>query len=147
MNQIMQDKQLTIFGDGTQTRAFSYIDDVAIPIANCVNMKNSYSQVFNIGADKPYTIKELATVVSNEFNIEPNINFLTARNEVFHAYSSHDKAHSIFGKPTGLTLQQGIKRMADWAKNVGARQSMEFNKIEIQEKLPDGWLTTAKQAV
>lgn len=147
MNQIMQDKHLTIFGDGTQTRAFSYIDDVAIPIAKCVDIKNSYGQVFNIGADKPYTIKELATVVSNEFKIEPNINFLTARNEVVHAYSNHDKAHRIFGEATGLTLQQGIKRMADWAKKVGARQSKEFDKIEIQEKLPDGWLTTAKQAV
>src|SRR5438874_6612519 len=38
MNQLMQGKQLTIFGDGSQTRAFSYIDDVAIPIAQSVNL-------------------------------------------------------------------------------------------------------------
>src|ERR1700744_4606386 len=63
MNQIMQGKQLTVFGDGEQTRAFSYIDDVAIPIANCVNIPAAYNQVFNFGADKPYTVNELATVV------------------------------------------------------------------------------------
>src|SRR6202000_1129916 len=72
MNQIMQGKQLTVFGDGTQTRAFSYIDDVAIPIAKCVNIPEAYNQVFNIGADKPYTVNDLATVVCNEFGVQPN---------------------------------------------------------------------------
>jgi UDP-glucose 4-epimerase len=139
MNQIMQGKQLTIFGDGTQTRAFSYIDDVAIPITKCVNIPASYNQVFNIGADKPYTVNELAEVVSREFGVEPNIKYLSARNEVLHAYSDHAKAHSVFGDPTGISLEEGIARMAAWARRVGARQSQEFENIEITEKLPDGW--------
>jgi UDP-glucose 4-epimerase len=139
MNQIMQGKQLTIFGDGTQTRAFSYIDDVAIPITKCVDVPASYNQVFNIGADKPYTVNELAEVVSREFGVEPNIKYLSARNEVLHAYSDHAKAHSVFGDPTGISLEEGIARMAAWARRVGARQSQEFENIEITEKLPDGW--------
>ena len=139
MNQIMQGKSLTIFGDGTQTRAFSYIDDVAIPIAKSVNTPKAYNQVFNIGADKPYTVNELATVVGDEFGVKPNITYLTARNEVLHAYSDHTKAHATFGDPTGIDLKEGIARMAAWAKVVGARQSQEFGNIEITEKLPDGW--------
>lgn len=139
MNQIMQGKQLTVFGDGTQTRAFSYIDDVAIPIAKCVNIPEAFNEVFNIGADKPFTVNELAEVVCNEFGVKPNINYLSARNEVMHAYSSHAKAHRVFGAPTGIQLAEGIKYMADWAKKVGARQSKEFGNIEITEKLPDGW--------
>ena len=112
MNQIMQGKQLTVFGDGTQTRAFSYIDDVAIPIAKCVNIPGAQNQVFNIGADKPYTVNELATVVCKEFGVSPDIKHLSARNEVLHAYSDHAKAHKVFGDPTGITLQEGIARMA-----------------------------------
>ena len=139
MNQIMQGKSMTIFGDGTQTRAFSFIDDVAIPIAKCVNIPASYNEVFNIGADKPYTVNELATVVCEEFGVEPKISYLSARNEVLHAYSDHTKAHSIFGSPTGIDLKEGIARMAAWARVVGARQSQEFGNIEITEKLPDGW--------
>lgn len=139
MNQIMQNKPLTVFGDGTQTRAFSYIDDVAIPIAKCVNIPAAYNQVFNIGADKPYTVNELAQVVGKEFGVTPNINYLSARNEVLHAYSDHTKAHQVFGAPTGIDLAEGIHRMAAWAKEVGARQSKEFDNIEISEKLPDGW--------
>ncbi len=139
MNQIMQGRPLTVFGDGEQTRAFSYIDDVAIPIARCVSIPAALNQVFNVGADKPYTVNELAKVVGDEFGVKPDINYLTARNEVMHAYSDHSKAHRIFGDPTGIDLKEGIKRMAAWAKKVGARQSKEFDNIEITEKLPDGW--------
>ena len=139
MNQIMQGRSMTIFGDGTQTRAFSYIDDVAIPIAKSVNIPAAYNEIFNIGADKPYTVNELATVVCEEFGVEPNITYLSARNEVLHAYSDHTKAHSVFGSPTGIDLKEGIARMAAWARVVGARQSQEFGNIEITEKLPDGW--------
>jgi UDP-glucose 4-epimerase len=144
MNQIMQGKKLTIFGDGEQTRAFSYIDDVAIPIAKCVNIPGSYNQVFNVGADEPYTVNELAKVVCAEFGVEPDIKYLNARNEVMHAYSDHSKARRVFGEPTGITLQQGISRMAKWAKVVGARQGQEFSNIEIMEKLPDGWAIAPK---
>jgi UDP-glucose 4-epimerase len=147
MNQIMQGKKLTIFGDGTQTRAFSYIDDVAIPIARCVDIPAARNSVFNIGADKPYTVNELATVVCNEFGVEPDITYLAARNEVLHAYSDHSKAHQVFGDPTGITLQEGICRMAAWAKRVGARQGKEFDNIEITEKLPEGWGITPKPVI
>ena len=67
MNLIMQGKKLTIFGDGSQTRAFSHIDDVAPVIAQSVNNKKSYNEIFNIGADKPYSVKELATMVCDSF--------------------------------------------------------------------------------
>jgi UDP-glucose 4-epimerase len=139
MNQIMQGKQLTVFGDGTQTRAFSYIDDVAIPIAKSVEIPGALNQVFNIGADKPYSVNELADVVAAEFGVKPNINYLSARNEVQHAYSDHAKSHKVFGPPTGIDLKEGISRMARWAKKVGSRQGKEFENIEIGIKLPDGW--------
>ena len=68
MNQIMQGKELTIFGDGLQTRAFSHIDDVAPIIAKAIERPDAYNEIFNIGADTPYTVKELATIVCEEFD-------------------------------------------------------------------------------
>jgi UDP-glucose 4-epimerase len=112
-----------------------------------VNIPAAQNEVFNIGADKPYTVNELATVVCKEFGVEPDIKHLTARNEVLHAYSDHTKAHKVFGEPTGITLQEGIARMAAWAKKTGARQGQEFGNIEISEKLPDGWNLAKKEAV
>ena len=139
MNQIMQNKPMTIFGDGTQTRAFSYIDDVAIPIANCVNTPKAYNEVFNIGADKPYTINELVNVVCKNLGVEPNTKYLQARKEVLHAYSDHAKAHRIFSSSGAVSLDEGIRRMAAWAKVVGARKSQEFSNVEIRKNMPEGW--------
>lgn len=139
MNQIMQNEPLTIFGDGSQTRAFSYIDDVAIPISQSVTLEKAYNEVFNIGADQPYTVNELAQVIGRNFGTEPVIRHLRARNEVQHAYSDHQKAHEMFGLDRPVSLEEGIRKMAGWAKQVGSRKSQEFDNIEIAEKLPEGW--------
>src|SRR4029079_5028428 len=58
MNKIMMNERLTVFGDGKQTRAFSYIGDVAPIIARSVEVKEAYNQVFNVGADQPYSVNE-----------------------------------------------------------------------------------------
>ena len=63
MNQLVQGQDLTVFGDGEQTRAFSYIDDVAPIIARSVTTKGAYNQVFNIGADQEHSVNELASAV------------------------------------------------------------------------------------
>src|SRR5690606_29671867 len=96
MNQLMQGKSLSVFGDGKQTRAFSYIDDVAPHIANCVNIKATENEIFNIGADQEYTILQLAETIQNAMGINQPIMHLDPRNEVVHAHADHQKAKTIF---------------------------------------------------
>ena len=139
MNQIMQDKPMTIFGDGMQTRAFSHIDDVAPYIANSVNIPEAYNEVINIGADKPYTVRHLAKVVARAFGVAPDIQYLPARNEVLHAYADHAKASRILGQKATISLEEGVERMGAWARRVGARSSQAFRDIEIHENLPVTW--------
>lgn len=142
MNQIMQQKALTIFGDGNQTRAFSHINDVAPHIANCVNNKSAYNQVFNIGGDKSYTVNELAQTVLEAMGSSIELNYVEARNEVLHAYADHAKAKQVFGIDDAnfTDLKTGISEMTDWAKSVGARKSTYFENIELIENLPPVWL-------
>ncbi|HEK22377.1 NAD-dependent epimerase/dehydratase family protein [Mucilaginibacter sp.] len=144
MNQIMQEKPMTIFGDGEQTRAFSYIDDVAPHIANSVNVPAAYNEVFNVGADKPYTVNQLVQVVAKELGVEPKVTHLEARKEVMHAHSDHSKAAKVFGNTKNVSLEEGISKMAAWAKVVGSRASAEFENIEIEENLPQGWTKKEK---
>jgi UDP-glucose 4-epimerase len=135
----MQGQPMTVFGDGSQTRAFSYIDDVAPHIANCVNVPEAYGEVINIGADKPYTIKYLGEVTAQAFGVEPQFQYLPARNEVAHAYSDHSKAKRLFGRQLTVSLDDGVARMAEWAQHVGARESQRFENIEVQRNLPPSW--------
>lgn len=140
MNQIMQGKKLTIFGDGMQTRAFSHIDDVAPIIAKSIEIPEAYNEVFNIGADTPYTVKELATIVCDCFDVKEQIDFLESRNEVVHAYSDHEKVHKYFGSLiNNITLKDGIERMVADAKAKGPRQGDKFKNIEVEKNMPPAW--------
>ncbi len=141
MNQLMKGENLTVFGDGKQTRAFSYIDDVAPVIAQSVEFKEAYNEIFNIGADQEYTVVELAQAVMNGMNDTGELKHLPPRNEVVHAYADHSKVKSIFNVSEYTPLQEGINKMASWAKEVGSRESSRFENIEIMENLPPAWRT------
>lgn len=140
MNQIMQGKKLSIFGDGMQTRAFSHIDDVAPIIAKSIEMPGAYNQIFNIGADTPYTVKELATIVCNSFGVPEMLEFLDARNEVVHAYSAHEKVHQYFGHLIkNIPLKEGIEKMVADVKAKGPRKGEKFKNIEVEKNMPQAW--------
>lgn len=141
MNQLMQGKALTVFGDGTQTRAFSYISDVAPYLADSVKYNEAYNQIFNVGGDIEYSVNELAQTIQEVMGISQEIRYLPARNEVLHAYADHTKVKSVFNidESSFVNLRDGIKKMADWASRVGARKTNVFTDIEIEEKLPAVW--------
>ncbi len=139
MNQILQNKPLTVFGDGEQSRAFSYIGDVASVIAKSIKIKEAYNDVFNVGADIPYTINQLIEKVKSVMGNNPEIKYLEPRNEVVHAYSSHKKAESVFNINHKTELESGLKKMAEWVKEHGAKATKNFDEIEIAEKLPSVW--------
>ncbi len=139
MNQIMQGQPMTIFGDGEQTRAFTHIDDVIPVMADAILNASAGNQVFNIGADIPYTVNELAKKVANAMGVSANVKYLEARNEVKHAFSSHEKVQEVFGYAAKVSLEEGIERMAGWARSVGVKRSKLFEKVEIMKNMPRSW--------
>jgi len=139
MNQIMRGEPLTIFGDGRQTRAFSYIDDVAPVIARSVLTPAAYGETFNVGGDQPYTVTELTAAVIDEMGGDPKIIHLPARQEVKHAFASHEKIRRFFDLPEPTPLRTGISRMVTEARKVGSRKTEEFAAVEIPFGLPSGW--------
>lgn len=140
MNQVMSGKPMTVFGDGKQTRAFSYIDDVAPIIARAPLVEAAYNEVFNIGADQPCTVLELAHAVARAFEVEPLVEHLPARKEAEHAFSSHEKVGRVFDPPAPVPLDEGISRMAAWVRQQGPANPVEFDAIEVTVNLPPSWI-------
>ncbi|MCE9564910.1 MAG: NAD-dependent epimerase/dehydratase family protein [Planctomycetes bacterium] len=139
MNQLLQGEPMTVFGDGLQTRAFSHIDDVAPMIARSPLVPAAYNETFNIGADSPYTILQLAEEIAAAFGQPVNVKHLPARNEVVHAFCDHSKAHRVFNAPPSMDVRTGIQRMATWVKSRCPATPVRFTDIEIRDKLPAGW--------
>jgi UDP-glucose 4-epimerase len=140
MNQILQGRPMSVFGDGTQTRAFSYIGDISPILAEAIENPKAYNQIFNIGADQPYSVNQLAQAVAQAMQEEPLVAHLPARNEVQDAYSSHQKIEQVFGIRDKHTLEQGLEKMADWVKKHGSRKSSKFENIELEKNFPKAWL-------
>jgi UDP-glucose 4-epimerase len=139
MNQILLGEPLTVFGDGEQKRAFSYIADVAPHIAKSATLEAAKNQIINIGADTVSTVNELATEVMNAMGSTAPINHLPARNEVVDAWSDHEKAKQIFGITKEVPLSEGVRKMAEWVKVSGSRVTRPFAGIEIEKNLPPSW--------
>jgi UDP-glucose 4-epimerase len=98
------------------------------------------NQVFNIGADTPYTVNDLADHVAKAMGVAPHVRYLDARNEVKHAFSSHDRVRDVFQYHAGFSLEEGLEKMARWARAVGAKRSKRFESVEIMRNMPKSWL-------
>jgi UDP-glucose 4-epimerase len=139
MNQIMQRQPMTVFGDGLQTRAFSYIADVAPLIAKAPLIPEARNQVFNVGADTPCSVLDLAGEIAAAFEVDRSVVHLPARMEVVHAFCDHAKLRAAFVPAAPTQLRDGIRRMAQWAIARGPSRTVRHSEIEVDRNLPPSW--------
>jgi UDP-glucose 4-epimerase len=139
MNQLLRGEPMTIFGDGTQQRAFTHIDDVAPLIAESIDFPGAKNQIFNVGADVPHTVNELAEMVAQAMGQRSIVDHIESRNEVKIAFSDHSKAEHVFGKRPKVALSVGISAMAAWVRQHGTRESCIFEGIEVPRNMPPSW--------
>lgn len=139
MNRIMKGLPPIIYGDGEQTRAFSYIDDVTPYLAK-TGLLPINKEIINLGPLEEYTINHLATVVLQAFNstLTP-IHHRDRPKEVKHAYCTNAKAQELLGYKTSTTLEEGVSKMAEWAKKIGSKDFHYFTDLEIPAHAPETW--------
>jgi len=142
INRMLQGKAPIIYGDGKQTRCFSYIDDCLSCLIPMLNQKNLNKQTVNIGPDEEFvTINKIAEICSNitGVNLEP-IYKKDRPQEVKHATCSADKARSLLNYKTTVSLTEGIQKTFDYINKRGARP-FDYNiNIEINNELtPTTW--------
>jgi UDP-glucose 4-epimerase len=141
INEIMQGKPISIFGDGEQTRAFSYVGDVIGPIADAPSTPGARGEIFNVGTDRPYSVNHLAEVVKRSMGAPDHpVVHHDERSEVKHAFADHSKLARVFGEQRATPLEEGVARMVAWAREHGPRSTPTFSEIEIAKNLPPSWL-------
>jgi UDP-glucose 4-epimerase len=145
MNQALRGEEFTVFGDGEQQRAFTYIGDIAPMIARSIEVPEAFGEVFNVGGDNVFTVNELARSVAQAIGVELRVRHLPPRDEVVNAYSSHAKARAVFGsveRPTAL--EEGVVRMAKWALERGPQEPCVFDGVEVIRNLPPSWAAVVR---
>jgi UDP-glucose 4-epimerase len=144
MNQLLRGEPMSIFGDGTQVRAFTHINDVAPIIAASADCSSARNEIFNVGADEPYTVNQLAQIVAGAMGRQCRTTYLDARKEVKVAFSDHRKVEAVFGKLQNTSIEVGIRLMAEWVQKHGARESGFFEEIEVAKNMPLAWARVAQ---
>lgn len=139
MNQIMRGEPITIFGDGTQERAFTHIENIIPVMVEAPVTPRAINQIFNLGCDRRYSVNELASMVTMAMGAKPVVASLNPRHEVHVVAPVHDAIVDVFKFDEYVGVQAGLNRMAKWAKTVGPQEPSRFGEIEIEKNLPESW--------
>jgi len=132
MRQLLNGEPMTVFGDGRQTRAFTYIDDVVPALVDAVHQPECYNKVFNIGADAPTAVSDVACLTAKALGVAPSIRHLDARPEPVHVFARHDRVRACLGSlPPPTALAEGLARMAVWASSQPPRLPMATPPLEL----------------
>jgi len=142
INRMLQGKQPVIYGDGEQSRCFSFVQDCVDPLVKMGTLPGLSGEVINIGPDEEtVTINELARILAQliSFPLEP-IYVPDRPREVREATCSADKARRLLGYDTKVSLRAGLLSMIDWVRGHGTKPFSYHLPIEIDSPLlPATW--------
>ncbi len=139
MYQILNKESPTIFGDGSQVRAFSYVDDSVIPFWNASQNDNCKGEIINLGGTKEYSISEACNILINVTgqNIKPV--YLEPRHESKYAWATWDKSIELLGFEHKVNLEEGVGKMWEWAKKQPNRERYVWPEYELNKGLYEYW--------
>ena len=129
---------LTIFGDGQQVRAFSYIDDALEPLWKAGTIPEASKQIINLGGIYEVSIKEAAeTLISVMGGGE--IKYLPPRHEVKYAFPTWQKSVDILGFEHKTNLLDGLTKMWEWVKLQPIRPRQVWDTYELDKGIYPYW--------
>lgn len=141
MYQIMNNKRPTIYGDGNQKRAFSYIDDCLEPLWNASQNDKCIDQIINIGGIKEYSINDACQILLKITKSDLKPIYLEERFESKYAWSSWEKSVKLLNFKHKTELEEGLYKTWEWVKKQPIRERKKWNKYELNEKIYSYWNT------
>jgi UDP-glucose 4-epimerase len=122
MGQLLRGEDLTVIGDGKQTRAFTYVDDAVLALIRAGTLPEAVGRIFNIGSDRETTILELAEAM---IRARPGTGskIRLVRQEQVYGDSYEDiprrfpditRMRTILGVEPQVPLEEGLRRTIDW---------------------------------
>lgn len=140
MNALLKKQPYYIYGDGEQRRCFSYIDDVVDALVNCAFL-NVSGNIFNIGANKDYSLNELSESLQKITGIHIKPKYLPDRpQEVKVAIADHSRAKKYLHYYDKTPLALGIERTWEYAKELGPQEYEDMEIEIISPKTPKNWI-------
>jgi UDP-glucose 4-epimerase len=138
MYQYMNGEPMTIFGDGEQKRAFSYIDDCLEPLWKSSQQENCSKEIINLGGTKYYTINEANNTLRDVIR-DGEVVYKEQRHEVKNAHPTYQKSIDLLGFVDKTPLYDGLSQMWEWAKKQPKRERFVWSDYEINKGIYSFW--------
>ena len=138
MYQHLNGEDMTIFGDGTQTRAFSFIDDTIEPFWNSAIRNEASKEIINLGGTEEISIKDVSEIVREVIG-EAKIVYLEGRHEVKHSIPTYEKSIDILGFENKTSMKEGLTEMWEWAKSQPKRDRFIWPEYELEKGIYSFW--------
>ena len=138
MYKALNNLPFTVYGDGEQTRAFSYIDDILPCLWKSAVLPEAKNERINLGGKVHITLNEAAKMVA-EVTETDKIVHLEARHEVKHAWSSYEKSERLLGYVENTSTKRGLELMWEWVKSQPERQPKYWTSYELEKDLYSYW--------
>ena len=129
---------MTIFGDGTQTRAFSYIDDSLEPLWKASQDKRASKEIINLGGIKEYSINE-ANEILREVVGGGEVRYFEGRHEVKHSVPTWQKSIDLLDFEHKTDLKEGLTKMWEWVKTQPVRERFVWPFYELDKGIYSFW--------
>lgn len=129
---------MTIFGDGAQKRAFSYIDDCLDGLWKAAVQENCSRQIINLGGTKEYSIKEANDILKEVIGGGTTIH-LEPRHEVKYSHPTYQKSVDLLGYEDKTSLREGLTCMWEWARIQPMRERFMWDQYEIEKGIYSFW--------
>jgi len=138
MYQHLNNEPMTIFGDGMQVRAFSYIDDCLEGLWKASQQENCSKEIINLGGTIHYTINEANEVLKNVIKGGETI-YKEQRHEVKNAIPTYQKSVELLGYQDKTNLHDGLTKMWKWAQKQPNRERFMWETYEIDKGIYSFW--------
>jgi UDP-glucose 4-epimerase len=138
MYQYLKGEDITIFGDGEQTRAFSYIDDILEPLWNSAIRPEASQEVINLGGVEEISINEASSLLLQVIG-NGKRSYLEARHEVKHSIPTFEKSIYLLGFEHKTSMKDGLKQMWEWAKEQPMRERFVWSEYELDKGMYSYW--------
>jgi UDP-glucose 4-epimerase len=138
MYKALNNLPFTVYGDGEQTRAFSYIDDILPCLWRAAVLPEAKNERINLGGKVHITLNEASKLVA-EVTGTNSIVHLEPRHEVKHAWSSYEKSERLLGYVEKTSIKRGLELMWEWAKVQPSRKPEYWKNYELEKDLYSYW--------
>ncbi len=117
---MLEDKEIPMFGDGTTSRDYTYIDDIVdgiIRSCNYVENNDNVYEILNLGNSSPVSLKEMIDVIGQVVGVEPKIKQLPMQpGDVDRTFADVSKAKELIGYNPKTSFKEGIENFVNWYK-------------------------------